>query len=198
MSKSLNNFYTLKDLIEKDYDPMEIRYLLISTHYRKLLNFTYEGLINARKSLKRINEFLFTLEGLKPEKGSNENILKIITEKEEDFKKSMDDDINISGALGSLFEFIHEINKLINELKSEDIKNILSFMDRINSVLGIIKNEEKIADSPDKRVEQLIKERNTARKEKNFALADKIRDDLKKEGIILIDTPDGVRWKIEK
>ncbi len=198
MSKSLNNFYTLKDLIEKDYDPMEIRYLLISTHYRKLLNFTFEGLINARKSLKRINEFLFTLEGLKPEKGSNENILKIITEKEEDFKKSMDDDINISGALGSLFEFIHEINKLINELKSEDIKNILSFMDRINSVLGIIKNEEKIADSPDKRVEQLIKERNTARKEKNFALADKIRDDLKKEGIILIDTPDGVRWKIEK
>jgi len=197
MSKSLKNFYTLKDLLKKGYEPMEIRYLLISAHYRKLLNFTFEGLISAGKSLKRINEFLFILKGLKPQSGRNDDIINIINEHELKFKESMDDDINIAGALGTLFEFIHSINKKLDVLKREDIKEILLFIERINSVLGILKDETE-KDINDERIEKLIEERTKARNEKKFSLADKIRDELKENGIILIDTPDGVRWKIEK
>ncbi len=198
MSKSLKNFFTLKDLTDKGYDPMEIRYLLMSSHYRKLLNFTFEGLSNARKSLRRINEFLFILKGLKPKAGKSEEIMSVITDKEKSFKENMDDDLNIAGALGSFFEFIHEINRKINDLKQDDVKEILNFVDRINSVLGVIKSEEPETDNLDERIEKLINERNEARKNKDFARADQIRDDLKKEKIILIDTVDGVRWKIEK
>jgi len=197
MSKSLKNFYTLKDLLKKGYEPMEIRYLLISAHYRKLLNFTFEGLVSAGKSLKRINEFLFILKGLKPQSGKNDDIINIINEYELKFKESMDDDINIAGALGTLFEFIHSINKKLDILKREDIKEILLFIERINSVLGILQDEAE-KNINDERIEKLIEERTKARNEKNFSLADKIRNELKENGIILIDTPDGVRWKIEK
>lgn len=198
MSKSLKNFYTLKDLTDKGYDPMEIRYLLMSSHYRKLLNFTFEGLSNAGKSLKRINEFLFILKGLKPAEGKSDNIMNIISEKELAFRENMDDDLNIAGALGTFFEFIHEINRKIDTLKQDDVKEVLNFVDRVNSVLGVIKSEEPEADNLDERIEKLINERNEARKNKDFARADQIRDDLKEENIILIDTADGVRWKIEK
>ncbi len=198
MSKSLNNFFTLKDLIDRGYDPLEIRYLLISTHYRKLLNFTFEGLQNARKSLKRINEFIFTLEGLSPDEGSSDEIQALIQAKEQAFRENMDDDFNVAGALGVLFEFIHEINRRINDLKEGDIEKIIGFLKRIDSVLGVIKIEESTEVSLDERVEALIAERNEARKDKDFTRADQIRDELKQENIILIDTPDGVRWKIEK
>jgi cysteinyl-tRNA synthetase len=198
MSKSLKNFYTLKDLLKKGYDPMEIRYLLISTHYRKLLNFTFDGLVSAGKSLKRIKDFLFALEGLKVKEGSNENIVALIEQYEDKFKDNMDDDLNVSGALGVLFEFIHEINRRIDDLKSEDVKSIISLIKRINSVFGIIEDEKKTSLIDEEAIKELVEERDKAKKEKNYSLADKIRDELKEKGIVLIDTPDGVRWKIEK
>jgi len=198
MSKSLKNFYTLKDLLKKGYDPMEIRYLLIATHYRKLLNFTFEGLISAGKSLKRIKEFLFTLEGIKAKKGKSNEISELIERYENKFKDNMDDDLNVSGALGVLFEFIHEINKRVDILKSDDVKNALSFIERINSVFGIVKKDDDEARISEEEIKKMIDERNNAKKNKDYALADRIRDDLKQKGIVLIDTPDGVRWKIEK
>jgi cysteinyl-tRNA synthetase len=195
MSKSLGNFYILRDLLEKGYDPMVIRYLLLSTHYRKLLNFTFEGLEQAKQSLKRINDFIFTLRGLKPADGEAAEITGLIQQSEVKFQEQMDSDFNISGALGALFDFIHEINLKQKDLKTVDINNILAFMDRINSVLGVIKKEEEGV--LDAEIEEKIKQRTQARKEKNFQLADAIRDELKAKGIVLIDTPDGTRWKHE-
>jgi cysteinyl-tRNA synthetase len=196
MSKSLGNFYILRDLLDKGYDPMVIRYLLISTHYRKLLNFTFEGLEQAKQSLKRITDFIFTLKGLKPADGEVAEITGLIKQSEVKFQEQMDADFNISGALGALFDFIHGVNLEQKELKTIDINNILDFMDRVNSVLGVIKKEEEGV--LDAEIEEKIKQRTQARKEKNFQLADAIRDELKAKGIVLIDTPDGTRWKHEK
>ncbi len=193
MSKSLGNFYTLRQVLDMGYDAMEIRYLLISTHYRKLLNFTFDGLDRARHSLKRINDFIFSLKGLKPEEGKTESVMELIKDSEELFRESMDSDFNISGGLGVLFDFIHKVNLQLKELKKDDVKAVMDYVNRINSVLGVIKEEKE--DNLDAEIEEKIQQRQTARKEKNFQLADAIRDELKAKGIVLIDTPDGVRWK---
>ncbi len=195
MSKSLGNFYTLRDILDKGFDPMEIRYLLISSHYRKMLNFSFDGLLQARQALKRINDFIFTLNGLNPAEGETVAITTLLNESEAHFQSDMDDDFNISGALGVFFDFIYQINLKLQELKKQDIKNILDFINRIDSVIGVLKQkEEKMLDAE---IEEKIKQRQEARKEKNFKLADAIRDELKSKGILLIDTPDGVRWKYE-
>lgn len=195
MSKSLGNFYTLQDILDKGYDPMEIRYLLISANYRKTLNFTFEGLDSARVSLKRIKDFIFTLEGLNPADGETPEITNLVKESEGKFQENMDMDFNISGGLGVFFEFIHAVNLKQKDLKKGDVKNVLDYVDRINSVLGVIKKEE--AGILDSEIEAKIQQRQEARKAKDFALADAIRDELKAQGIALIDTPDGVRWKKE-
>ena len=196
MSKSLGNFYTLRDLMEKGYDPLAIRYLLIATHYRKLLNFTFEGLDMAKQSLKRISDFVFSLEGLKPEDGETQEVSDIIAKNEEKFRSQMDDDFNISGALGAFFDFIHEVNVRIKDLKKIDVENVLAYVNRIDSVIGVLKKAE--AGMPDEEILKKIEERQNARKNKDFATADAIRDELKAKGIVLIDTPEGVRWKIEQ
>jgi cysteinyl-tRNA synthetase len=195
MSKSLGNFYTLGDVLDKGYDPREIRYLLLSTHYRKLLNFTFEGLAQAKQSLKRIDDFLFTLEGLTPGDGETKSVSQLVENSENAFKEQMDNDFNISGGLGVLFDFIHQVNLKQKELKKKDVETVLAFMERIDSVLGVMKKEE--AGMLDAEIEEKIKQRQQARKDKNYQLADAIRDELKAKGIVLIDTPEGVRWKHE-
>jgi cysteinyl-tRNA synthetase len=195
MSKSLGNFYLLDDLIDRGYDTMAIRFLLISTHYRKLLNFTLAGLDQARQSLKRITDFIFTLEGLKAPEGETGRLGEFIKGNEAKFKENMDDDFNISGALGVFFEFIHQVNLEMKSLKQGDIKNILEYVERINGVLGIVGSKE--SGDLEREIRELIDEREEARKKKDYALADSIRDKLKERGVTLIDTPDGVRWKME-
>ncbi|MCP4146796.1 MAG: cysteine--tRNA ligase [bacterium] len=195
MSKSMGNFYTLRQVLEKGYHPMEIRYLLIATHYRKLLNFTFDGLGRAGQSLKRIHDFIFSLKGLKPEEGETPGVTELLNTSEGKFQENMDNDFNISGALGAFFDFIHKVNLHLKELKQKDVENILAFVNRINSVLGVIEEEEEV--DLDAMVEEKIKQRKQARKDKNYQLADAIRDELKAEGIILLDTPEGVRWKKE-
>lgn len=196
MSKSLGNYYTLEDLIQKGYKPMAIRYLLLSTHYRKTLNFTFEGLERAIRSLNRINDFIFSLKGLKSNKGESEDISNIINQNEIKFRENMNNDLNVSGALGVFFDFTHQINLKLKELKTKDIENILAYIKRIDSVTGVLKEEES---SPlEDEIEKKIKIRENARKDKDYKLADSIREELKKKGIILIDTSDGVRWKKSK
>jgi cysteinyl-tRNA synthetase len=195
MSKSLGNFYTLRDILAKGYDPMEIRYLLLATHYRKLLNFSFDGLVQARQSLKRIKDFMFTLEGLNPAEGQTPEITQLIEDSETKFQEHMDSDFNISGAMGVFFEFIHAVNVKQKELKTQDVKDVQTFMERIDSVLGIMKKEE--AGMLDADIEEKIEQRKQARKDRNFQLADQIRDELKSKGIVLIDTPEGTRWKHE-
>jgi cysteinyl-tRNA synthetase len=190
MSKSLGNFYTLRDLLKKGYDPIAIRYLLLSTHYRQKLNFTFEGLDAAKKAALKLNNFIFVLEGMQCKEDVG-NIDELITEARAAFEEKMDDDLNISGGLGVIFDFMNDVNKL--RLSRKDTRKVMSLMKDFNSVLGVIDFKSKVEVSKD--IEALIEERNRARKAKDWERADKIRNELKNMGIELIDEGDATRWK---
>ncbi len=192
MSKSLGNFYTLHDLLEKGYSGLAVRYLLISTHYRQQLNFTFQGLDAAAKALERYNDFISNLEAYQggTSDGSAEGI---IAKAKSGFEEALDDDLNISAALGVVFDFIRDINRLKaeNKLSVEERNRALETIRAFDTVLNFTYSQEEL----DAEIEELIRKRTEARKNKDFALADKIRDDLLARGIILEDTPQGVKWK---
>ena len=189
MSKSLGNFYTLKDLLDKGYDPKAIRYELLATHYRQKLNFKEDELKKILETLQRFYDFLDKLDEVK-ENEDNKEIQKLIKTAKENFEKSMDDDLNISAGLAAIFNFMTAINKIT--ISKKDAKQIKQIMLKFDEVLGIMHHEKaKI----NKEIESLIEKREKARKEKDFATADQIRDELKEKGIILEDTPQGIRWK---
>ena len=198
MSKSKGNFYTLRDLLAKKYNPKAIRFLLMSTHYRKVLDFTFEGLKQATSAVQRIQNFIYELENRSFPEGKSKEIEEVLTETSKKFDEGLEDDLNISVSLTSLFSMIKKINILINKNKvfKQDIEAILNWLKKINSVLGILEFEERKELPPD--ILEKIKEREKARREKNYALADKIREELLKQGIILEDTKEGTRWKIIK
>ncbi len=192
MSKSLGNFFTLRDIIDKGYPGLAVRYLLISTHYRQQLNFTFDGLDAARSALDRYNDFVDNLKLYAG--GESDGTAQVAIEKARTgFEESLDDDLNISGALGVVFDFIRDINKLKaeNKLSASERDNALALVDRFETVLGFRKQEEML----DADIEALIQQRQDARKAKDFAKSDQIRNDLLAKGIILEDTPQGVKWK---
>lgn len=195
MSKSKGNFYTLRDLIQRNTDPMAIRLLLLFTHYRKMLNFTFEALNQASASLQRIKDFLFELKNHHFKQGENKNISALIVETKQKFISGLSDDLNISLALSALFEMIRKANILITEgqVYKKDAENLISFIQFIDKILAVLPREE--AEALPKEILKKIKERERARQEKNYALADKIREELLQQGIVLEDTKDGVRWK---
>ncbi len=193
MSKSLGNYFTLRDILAKGYAGVVVRYLLLSTHYRQQLNFTFDGLDGARSALGRYNDFLGNLES-HPGGTSSGEASGMIDTARTGFESSLDDDLNISGALGVVFELIRDINRL----KAE---NNLSVFER-DAVLALVRQFDRVLDlqqkqetSIDAEVEALIQRRQDARKAKDFKMADTIRDQLAGMGIILEDTPQGVKWK---
>ena len=191
MSKSLGNFYTLRDILDKGYHPLAVRYLLMSTHYRQQLNFTFKGLEAARNSLQRIWDFMKKLDEVTG-KGDAKLVDKLISKAKKDFDASLDDDLEISKALAAVFDFIKEINIAMDKLNKDDAAKIKEFMAGLDKVLGfIVVKEEKISED----IQKLVDEREAARKAKDFKKADEIRDKLKEQGIVLEDTPQGVRWK---
>lgn len=196
MSKSLGNFYTLRDLKNKGYEPKAIRYQLLSTQYRTKLNFTEEALIQIPATIKRFEEFLSKLDDIISSKSSviHKGISKLISTAKEGFESCLDDDLNMSGALASIFDFMKEINKLIdsNELGSADAKSVKSLMLDFDKVLAIM-DFEKI-DIP-KEVLELAEKREAARKNKDYAESDKLRDELAKKGFTIDDTPSGPKVK---
>ncbi|MBN2040159.1 MAG: cysteine--tRNA ligase [Spirochaetes bacterium] len=201
MSKSLGNSYTLMDLREKGFSPRSIRYLLLATHYKKQLNFTFDGVKQADNTLERVDNFLLRLNDIADGKENNTGIESIINTFLDKFTETADNDLNISGSLGVFFDFVHEINSLINEdkISKNDAEKVMKAIEKIDSVFGFIffkDNKENEIDS--ERIEKLIEERNEARKAKNFQKSDEIRDLLLAEGIILEDSKDGTRWKIRK
>lgn len=193
MSKSLGNFYTLRDLLNKNYNPKAIRYLLLSAHYRQQLNFTEDAVKAAESAVQRLKDFLIKLKEIKND-AENKQIDKLIHKTKNEFQKSMDDDLNISAALSHVFEFVKEINTLMmqNKIGKNNAKKISDLMHDFDKILGILEDKEGKL-NPE--LKKLIDEREKARKAKDFARADKIREDLKKRGIVLEDTKDGVRWK---
>ena len=198
MGKSLGNYYTLSDMIAKGYEANALRYVLLSTHYRQQLNFTFEGLEAAKNAIERLLNFvrrLMQADG----KGCGEKIKQLMDRVQKDFEEAMDDDLNIGPALAALFDFVRDVNKLMddNMLSREEVQEVYKLMMRFDKVLGVIgevKKEEKLS----REAEELIQKREEARKAKDWKAADKIREQLKAMGVIIEDTPQGVKWRIEK
>ncbi len=200
MSKSLGNYFTLRDLLNKGYSPRSIRYLLVSAHYRKQFNFTLEGIGQADQALERIDNLLVRLKDIRKEGTRSNEAKKLADDMITRFTEAVDDDLNISRGLGVFFEFIHGVNSLINEerLSHADVDIIMDTLKRIDSVLGVIFYDKPAQSDIDSSwVESMITERIQAKKDKNFKRADEIRTELTDKGVILEDTKEGTRWKIK-
>jgi cysteinyl-tRNA synthetase len=192
MAKSLGNFYTLRDIMAKGYNPLAVRYLLISTHYRMQMNFSFDGLEASRNGLERYLDFLSNLEDVVSTVDGGEAD-GFIAGAKAGFEEALDDDLNISGALGVVFDFIRDINRLKaeNHLSKAEAGRVLDIMNRFDMVLGFCKKQAGL----DAEIEGKIAARIAARKAKSFAESDRIRDELLAMGIILEDTPTGTKWK---
>lgn len=200
MSKSLGNFVLLRDLI-RDIDPQVVRLLLSSVHYRRPLRYDARGLQEAKTNLDRMKEAHRRIQTMKQSAivESSENIQETIDEidtYEEAFQTAMDDDFNAANGLTVIFDFIKFINHylLSSEVHQEILVKVESLLETFVAIFGIelsSLNDETLADE----IQALINQRQQARKDKNFALADKIRDDLFVRGIQLDDTPQGTTWK---
>ncbi len=199
MSKSAGNFYTLRDLIAKGYSPRSIRYLLMSAHYRKQLNFTLDGIKQADQALERIDNLIVRLKDVKRSGDAGAETSAMINRMLSEFRETMDNDLNISGGLGVFFDFVTRVNTMIAEdkLTENDASMLLEAISRLDSVFGFISfGEEEDVDAD--RINALVEERIQAKKNKDFKRSDEIRDMLTDEGIILEDTKDGTRWKRKK
>jgi cysteinyl-tRNA synthetase len=192
MAKSYGNYYTLQDLLKKGYSGLAVRYLLIATHYRQQLNFTFQGLDAAANALERYNDFISNLTDYRGG-NSDGSANDLIANAQKGFEEALDDDLNISAALGVVFDFIRDINRLKaeNKLSASERDEALDSIRKLDTVLNFSYKQESI----DTEIDALIQQRTEARQNKDFALADKIRDDLLAKGIILEDTPQGVKWK---
>lgn len=198
MSKSKGNQFILRDLLDKSFDGRAIRFLLLSTHYRKILNFTFEALDQAQVSLQRIKDFIYELKNRPFKEGKNKDIPKLIEEMKQKFISGLSHDLNISVSLTALFELIKKANILISQGKvfRKDAENLIRFIRSIDNVLAILPEEEQEDISP--KIRDKIEARENARAEKKYKRADQIRKELLEQGILLEDTKDGVRWKIIK
>lgn len=195
MSKSMGNFYTLRDLFEKGCDPAALRYLLFSVHYRRRLNFTFEGVQQAAASIRRVNDFLQRAREIPDDRSSQGALRERIDQARGDFTAALDDDLNVAAALAALFELIREGNIALeqNLVGAEDRDRIVELFHEANQVLDVFKLQEKPLQN--EQVHRLIQEREEARKMKDFRRADEIRDQLLTQGIVLEDIREGTRWK---
>jgi cysteinyl-tRNA synthetase len=192
MSKSLGNFYTLRDLLAKGLDARAIRYALISAHYREPLNFTVDGVNAAKAALARIDEMLLKLRQLAGDAAAGESAAadKLLA----DFQTAMDDDLNSSAALGAVFEFVRQTNRRLAQktLCAAEAAALLRAWERLDGVLGL--GMPQTNDVPAE-IRSLLEQRQAARKAKDFKRADALRDELKAKGWIIEDTPQGARLK---
>lgn len=198
MSKSLGNFFTVREISEK-YDLQVLRFFMLSAHYRSPLNFSAELMEAARNGLERILTAADNLKYLSKNAASVEiskeenDLFEKSNEYVDGFERAMDDDFNTADAIASIFELVKFINTNAENHSSEYLEKLYERLHILTDVLGIIiEKKEEILDED---IEALIEKRQAARKEKNFALADQIRDELLEKGIILEDTREGVKWK---
>ncbi|MFH1549171.1 MAG: DALR domain-containing protein, partial [Planctomycetota bacterium] len=191
MSKSKGNFHTVRDLTAKGWRGNEIRYALMQGHYRQNINFTLQNLEDSRQAIRRLSDFVASMEG-KSGPGTNGKTAELIQKAREEFEAAIDDDINIAGALGAMFNVVREVNRLGDELSREEGAKATACVRAFDEVFNVIPEEKA---ELEQEVEQLIKEREAARKAKDFRRADEIRVELTRRGIELEDTSQGTRWK---
>ncbi len=193
MSKSKGNFFTLRDLLQRGYAPRAIRYLLVSQHYRKPINFTLDGIAWASANLERLGDCVRRLEEGHPT-AKDEALTELAAKTRERFYEALDDDLNSAAALGFVFELVREINTAADRgsLGAENAAELRPFFAEVSSIFGL---KLGVSVALDADVEARIREREGLRKARRFAEADAIRVELLGQGIVLEDTPAGVRWK---
>jgi cysteinyl-tRNA synthetase len=184
---------TLREALGRGYCGRDIRHWLLQMHYKRAIYFSWSKLDMARNTVSRLDRFIHKLRTCKKGPPANE-IDQIIYDLTHRFNKAMDDDLNIAPALAALFEFLHHINRLIDAdgLDPADRKKVEDVLARINSVLMVMDLSEV---ESSQQIEELIKERDDARQERNWERADAIRNELRGRGIEIIDTPDGTTWR---
>src|SRR5687767_5528844 len=198
MSKSKGNYYTFRDIAAKGFSAAAIRYFLLSVPYNKQLNFTFDALAGAEKTVNSLRDFRARLSEAKTEPGINSSLQETTQTALKEFEEGMDDDFNTSVALAA----IHDLSRVVNtalsrkQVKEENQRELLALLDRIDSVLNIFGNQQQ--EMLDSEIQTLIDERQEARRRRDFGRADEIRGELADRGIILEDTKDGVRWKRRK
>ena len=190
MSKSLGNFFTLRDLIEKGFSGREIRFLLLKAHYRETFNFTLDGLEEARSALGRLEDCLTRIQEIAGSAAAHEPDPGLLDK----FAQALDEDLNVSGAWGAVFDWVREMNRLLaaNQLSVPQAASALASWNRINSVFGL---GEKGGEQAPAEVQGLLEARQRARQLKDFKQADALRGELKSKGWLIEDTPKGVRLK---
>jgi cysteinyl-tRNA synthetase len=196
MSKSLGNFFTLRDLEKKGYDGPSIRWVLLGAHYRKKLNFTFVELDQAKITLKKFKDFFLRLASVDSPEG--EDATPVVNNAKESFKKALGDDLNTSEALAAVFGLQTSANKLMdeNKLSKAGAEAILDQFRDFDKVLGALNvDEAMLGDEVPQEIQELAEKRQTARKAKDFATADAVRDKLKEKGWVIEDTPEGPRVK---
>lgn len=197
MSKSIGNIYTLRELVEMGHSPEALRFVLMSVPYRKKLNFTIESLKGAQTSIDRLRNYKLRLETDKLADGQNNEIEKLCQQALAKFEASLDDDLNTAEALAAVFEFVRETNTLLDQgaFLAGNRASALDLLKRFDRVFDVIETPATENGLGDEAIEALIAERTAAKKSKQFARADEIRNQLLEAGIVLEDTKDGVRWK---
>jgi len=195
MSKSKGNFFTFRDLREQGYSPLAIRYLLLSVPYRKQLNFTFEGLKAAESTIERLRNFRSLVKEVALNTGESSSVTDTVEAALQKFEAAMDDDLNTAAALAAIHDMVREVNTVIASagLSADEKIAVLDAVAKFDAVLGIFGKEDQ--ELLDEDIEALIAERQEARRHRDFARSDEIRDELAAKGIILEDTKDGMRWR---
>lgn len=201
MSKSLGNIFSVQQVVERGHRASALRYLLISTHYRKQLKFSWDSLAQAEEAMKRLMDFLARLETVSG-KEAHPSTARRVAEAQQAFGAMIEDDLNIAGALGVMFDLVRALNSAIDggDVGAPDVATIREAFDRFDRILGIVSlrsREDRNAGVPADEIARLIAERQDARRRRDFRRSDEIRDDLAARGIILEDTPAGTRWKLK-
>jgi len=188
MSKSLANFYTLHDLEEKGFKPVALRYFYLSAHYRSQLNFTLDALTQAQRTVEKLNDFVLRVRSAP--NAENGVVTDALQTALKGFENAMDDDLDTANALPYLFEAVRVVNSEIEGRACVPVKDVLDFLMRVNSVLGVIDfaREEIPA-----RIQKLVCEREKAREQKDFAKSDELRNKIRGEGFVVEDSAGGPR-----
>jgi len=195
MSKSKGNYYTFRDVTAKGFSAAAVRYFLLSVPYNKQLNFTFDALAGAERTVASLRDFRARLSEAKTEPGKNEKLSETAARALQEFEAGMDDDFNTSIGLAAIHNLSREVNTALarKQVRAENQQELLALIDRFDTVLNIFGEQQR--EMLDSEIQSLIEQRQEARRRRDFARADEIRDELAGRGIVLEDTKDGVRWK---